>query len=281
MRRHNPKGSQLPALERNILKYRAFEMITILFHIEDLKAFVLDSIRATDNILNPKKQRIPVDAKKVYQKAWAVLVADGIITQADSDEIQRLIAYRNDIAHNIHQLTYDLSREPIAQAYSRFNSVKYDYDALKKLKHYREKISRGAQSKYAISLSFDSLLFEAAEKTYQQELHRLNKKITRQLAVRKEATQKLNTELSIGNNELLSEIDRFHLLNAKNGKLTKHGVESCYRLFDHNISALAVSHLMRISYRAAMNRQRAWQKAGGQSRQKSQFENTKNETEFN
>lgn len=266
MPRHNPKGSRLPALEQNILKYRAFEMVTILFHIEDLKAFVLNSIRATDNVPRQKQQRIPVGAKNVYQKAWAVLVADGVITQADSDEIQRLIAYRNDIAHNIHQLTYDLSCEPIAQGYSQFYGTKYDYEALKKLKYYRDKISRGVQSKYVISLSFDSLLFEAAEKTYQQELHRLNGKITRQLAMRREEDQKLKKELSILGKGLLSEIDPFHPQNiANNGALTKRGVECCYRLFDHNISALAVSYLMRISYRAAMNRHRAWQKARGQS----------------
>jgi len=33
----HPDGRKLPALERNILKYRAFEMILMLFYAEDLK----------------------------------------------------------------------------------------------------------------------------------------------------------------------------------------------------------------------------------------------------
>jgi hypothetical protein len=271
VRLHYPKGGRLPALEGNILKYRALEMVIILFHVENLKKFVLDSIRATDSIHDQNKQRIPIGTKKVYEKAWAVLVADGILTQAESDEVQRLVAYRNDIGHQIHLLTSDISRAPIAQDYIQRNGVKYDYDALKKLKHYRDKIERGVQSKYIMSISFDRLLFEAAEKTYQQELRRLNQKIIRQLAMRREEVQKLKAELSLEKSGLLGEVDPYHPLNkAANGTLTKRGIEICYSLFDHNKSALAVAYLMRISYRAAVNRRRAWERARGRSRQKSQ-----------
>jgi hypothetical protein len=37
MRAYHPTGTQLPALERNILKYRALEMVIILFKVEELK----------------------------------------------------------------------------------------------------------------------------------------------------------------------------------------------------------------------------------------------------
>ena len=275
MRQHYPKGKQLPALEKNILKYRAFEMVMILFYIEDLKSFVLDSIRATDKInstLSRKNPRIPDNSKKLYQKVWAVLVSDGIITQEESDDIQRIIDYRNDIAHRIHQLTYDLSRETIAQDYLRFYDLKYDYNALNKLKAYRKKISSGFKSKYIISLSFRSILFEAAKKTYQKELDKLDKKITRQLAKRKKELNILNAELSTIDSKILNEIFPDHPLNfASNGKLTTRGIESCYRLFDLNISTLAVAHLMKLSYRATMNRRKAWEKVGGQHRQKMEY----------
>ena len=78
MYQHLPKGKQLPALEKNILKYRAFEMVMILFHIEDLKSFVLKSIKATDEItskLVEKNMRIPDNSKMQYQRAWAILVS--------------------------------------------------------------------------------------------------------------------------------------------------------------------------------------------------------------
>lgn len=160
--------SRLPALERNILKYRALEMILILFHIENLKAFVLDSIRATDQLRDESKRRIPERAKNIYGKAWAILVTDGIISEAEKTEIERLVNYRNDIAHRIYELTYDLGRGSFTEDYRRFYGLKYDYSVLSKLTAYREKIERGLESKYVLSMSFDNLLFEAAEKTYQK-----------------------------------------------------------------------------------------------------------------
>ena len=36
----HPEGTKLPALERNILKFRAFEMMLSLFYAEDLKRFL-------------------------------------------------------------------------------------------------------------------------------------------------------------------------------------------------------------------------------------------------
>lgn len=253
MRDHYPKGRSLPSLERNILKYRAFEMLIMLFHIEDLKDFVI-----THSIV--KRQIQKIDAKKKLQKAWAILVENGIITQSDSDEIQRLIDYRNDIAHRIHLLTYDLSREPHVQDFRELYNVKYDYKALKKLKQYREKISNGFQSKSRMyTARAESWLFEATEKTYRQEMNRLSNKIIRQLALRKEERQKINAEIATIDQRLLDDLG--HAQNiAGNGKLTKQGIKSCYRLFDHNASALVVAYLMRISYRAVMNHHRVWER---------------------
>jgi hypothetical protein len=289
MLHHHPQGSRLPALERNILKYRTFEMVMILFHVENLKAFLLNSLRVTDEFRDKDKRRIPDGTKKLYEKAWSALVNDGILTQTESDEVQRLVDYRNDIGHRIHLLTCDLSRSPAAESYLRWGgkAVKYDYDVLKRLKYFREKIMRGIQSKYITSASPDYMLFEAAEKTYQYELRRLVRKVTRQIAIRQDETQNLSSELSLNDAELLGELDPHHDINAPteglrtvsllnhpsnkaaNGTLTKHGADICYWLFDHNKSPLAVAYLMRISYRSALNRRRLWEKASGHSRQKS------------
>lgn len=70
--------------------------------------------------------------------------------------------YRNTIAHDIQQLTYDLSQERFAVDYGSDYRTKYDYKALARLKTYRSKIEKGLQRVIAV-LSFDHLTFEAAE----------------------------------------------------------------------------------------------------------------------
>ena len=51
-------------------------------------------------------------------------------------------------------------------------------------------------------------------------------------------------------------------------KLTKRGVEICYRLFDAGKTRYAVSSLMKISFGAATHRYKAWDKVGGLNRVK-------------
>jgi hypothetical protein len=161
MRTYHPKGRLLPALERNILKYRALEMIIILFEVEHLREFVVAAVQATDELRDPSQPRIPKTAKNKYERAWVALVADEIITKAESDEIQQLVSYRNDIGHRVHELTYDLSREPIAQDFVElrddipFKIAKYDYNARQKIKYYVDKIRKNVGRKYVVSLSFN------------------------------------------------------------------------------------------------------------------------------
>jgi hypothetical protein len=109
---HHPKGRALPALECNILKYRALEVVIILFTAEDLKNFVVETVQHGYGFRGPSRQNIiPESAKNPYKKACDVLVSDGILSQGESDEIRRLVNYRNDIAHRIQQLTLDISRD--------------------------------------------------------------------------------------------------------------------------------------------------------------------------
>jgi hypothetical protein len=256
MSQHFPKGRRLLALETNILKYRAFEMLLILFHIEELKAFVLRSIQATDDIaISRKNARIPPDAKKKYEKAWAILVNEGVITQPESDELQSLIEYRNLIAHSIGDFTCDLNTLPGLEDYIL---CKYDYKALGRLKFYRHKVAEGMRSRFVLSLCLKPVLFEAAEKTYTQELRRLAKKIDRQIASRKHQNQTLAARIATSKNggNVTDPCDPAN--KTSSGKLTKCGIAVCYKLFAENLDPLTVAYLMQISYRASVNRQRAW-----------------------
>lgn len=251
-----PKGRRLPALERNILKYRAYEMVVILFHIEDLRSYVLTTLRAND------KGRIPDGTKKPYEKAWAYLVEKGVITKDESDEIQRLTDYRNTIAHDVQKLTYDLSQESFIVDWGS-ESVKYDYKALRKLKKYRPKIEKGLRHMIYVA-SFDRLMFEAAEKTFEQELARLRKKIDKLFEERQAEMKRLQEEVATVEDGELQQIGLYHPGNqvGESGKLTERGVRVCEALFERNLSPLAVSYLMRLSYRATSRRYKAWKAKG-------------------
>ena len=273
MRDRHPKGTRLPALEQNILKYRALEMVLVLFYAENLREFVLGSIRATDRFSDSGRDRLPDNTPNVYLKMWKVLIADGIITEAESTAIQALVNFRNDIGHRIHQLTLDVSREPVARDAARFLGPKYDYGARRALKKYREELSQRMASKYVSELSFDSLYFEAAEKTYELELKRLDRKIRKQIETRKKEHAHLNAELGVDDIGLSGQYRPGHPTNrTRSGALSRRDVEICYRLFDSGKSPLAVAYLMRVSYRAALKRRHLWDKEGGPNRTRAELE---------
>ena len=50
------------------------------------------------------------------------------------------------------------------------------------------------------------------------------------------------------------------------GKLSKDGVECCYRMFDEGASRYSVARSMKISFAAATHRFNAWRKEGGEKR---------------
>lgn len=197
-----PNGRRLPALERNLLKYRTYEMVVILFHIEDLREYVLTTIRAND------KGRIPDGVKKPYEKAWAYLVEKGVITQDESDDIRKLTDYRNTIAHDIQKLTCDLSQETFVVTWGD-ESVKYDYKALLRLKKYRPKIEKGLRHMIYVA-SFDHLMFEAAERTFEEELTRLRKKIDKLFAARQVEMKRLSEEVATLEKGELERIGLYH-----------------------------------------------------------------------
>lgn len=64
-RYRHPEGSRLPALERNVLKYRAFEMMLTLYYAEELKRLFVNTIRATDHFRDGSKKR--------FQRAYRII----------------------------------------------------------------------------------------------------------------------------------------------------------------------------------------------------------------
>lgn len=149
-----PKGTRYSSLEKNILKYRAFEMVLILFRVDQLRAFVVDSIRATDGLragLKSVTPRLPKGTKNLYKRAWQILVDDEILASGESVEIQGLIDYRNVVAHATERLTIDVNRAWSSESLSDLR--RYEPKALDRIEFLADKIVERMSSKYVLSLS--------------------------------------------------------------------------------------------------------------------------------
>jgi hypothetical protein len=271
----DPLRSRLPALEKNILKYRAMQMLLVLFYAEELKRDVLDCIQTTDmwaaSFGKGKQERVPQGAKNPVDKALNALIADGALTLAQKQEIIGLIDYRNIIAHQMHNILADANPDVIARQYTHFlpELPKYDYGAVKRLQHYRKLFADGLHrtNHYVRTANSNRRLFNAAERTFLEEIKGLRKIIARQIKARSEAVNRLNREMTLADSGLDGEYNPGHpQMQYDDGRLTKLGVEVCFRLFDLGKSPMAVAHLMHISLRAARERYKQWNVLGGKRR---------------
>ena len=174
------KAPRLKALEKNVLKYRAIQMVLLLHEYESLKRYIIGSIRCTDRLGRPEDQRIPIGCKQPMEKALDVLVEAGIISTFEKSHIKEYGAFRNRIGHEVHRLVADVS-----DIYSKHtHECLHDYWALSRLERLREKIERGMAPHFIQELSLAGPMFEQAELSYKEELERLDKKIQRQIAAR-------------------------------------------------------------------------------------------------
>jgi hypothetical protein len=273
----DPLGSRLPAYERNILKLRAMQMLLTMFYAEELKRRVLDMIQTTDGLWNRLKsdnerpERVPKGAKNPVGRALDALIQDGSITEVEKAEIVALIDYRNLIGHRMHELVADLSTEQFARELSDFGSDRvkeFDYEAVERLQYFRRKL--GDLHRYAATLSMNGLMFESAERTFLAEIKALKRKIGKLARARQKDLAAVNAELKLAGTQFDNN-DCFpgHPLHQyDNKRLTRRGVEICYRLFDSGRSPMAVAHLMDISIYAARKRHKTWAALGGADREK-------------
>ena len=173
--------SKLPALEKNILKYRALQMVLLIHQVESFRSFLIDSIRANDKIA---ALTLPEDGKKLMKKAFQILVEKEIITKEESEDLQSIINLRNQICHKIHELVADISAPKTLLGVDQI----YDYFALDRFERHRDKISKGMMKHFVLTITFHEVIFEQAEATYKEELGRLHKRIDRQYEERKKST---------------------------------------------------------------------------------------------
>ncbi|WP_310154583.1 hypothetical protein [Luteimonas sp. 3794] len=104
-----------------------------------------------------------------------------ILTTAESDDLRDIINIRNDIGHRVHDLFADISGKKLKLA----GDYQYDYKALQRLNMYRRKIESGMGKHFIQEISFREMIFEEAELTMREELQRLDRRITKQMEVRR------------------------------------------------------------------------------------------------
>lgn len=283
----DPHGSRLPALERNILKLRAMQMVLVIFYAEELKRKILDLVPETDNFVvevppdgaERERERVHKGTKSSVNKALNALIADKALMSEEKTEIVSLIDYRNEIAHRIQDLVADLSSNRYVRRLVEFRLGRikgFDYGAVERLQHFLQRLDDLYRTRpYVFTISMNGLMFEAAEKTFLREIQNFKRKIDRLYEIRRQENEALNEELSLAGTEM-DTADGYppHPLHKyDDGRLTHRGAEICYRLYDSGRSRLAVAHLMQISLRAARHRRRLWDAAGGLSRAKVNYEN--------
>lgn len=244
---HYPRGSRYTALEKNVLKYRAFEMVLILHHVQHLRLFVVDSIRTTDR-MSRGQRRLPDGVSRPDKEAWRILVNDGILTAAESREIQDLIDYRNIVAHEAEKVTVNVSRGWRYPDLREWDA--YDRGALERLDCLRQKIQSGMTPAYVLSMHPGPTMFLAAESVYREELDRLRAKIRRQIRDLQDEVDSVNDNIDSLPQGLLVRLEPTHPRHRKrNNNLSREGVECCYELFQAGATPLTVAYLMKLSLR--------------------------------
>ena len=263
-----PFGGRLLALERNILKYRALEMILAIFYCEHLKRKmqrVVDSnagFRKTTNI-GGKKAGHRTNGAMTGKRVMRLLQEWQLINEGEAKAIRELVDFRNVIAHEVQSAVSDVGGSRFVRELNRLDSSrpKYSHGAVERLKGLIALLDdRTHNTDLTLTIDFEPLEFEAAERIYELELRRLRNTIDRQYEQRKQTIRKLNDEL------VLSEAEwgfDYHPSDPENkfanGRLTERGIKVCYRLYDLGKSPMAVALLMQISLHAAKRRRTQWE----------------------
>lgn len=308
----DPRGGRLSALEKNILRYRSTEQTLYLHYAQEIREFMIGNLDPKDvkldsnfpwvtseekrqaNLFNSilleaeragkvtqadalaiRQRQSDGQQGKAMKRCFTYAVSIDFFTSAEADELIELLDYRNDLAHRIHLMMADVSRDRFSAEHLEFYPNQYQGDALKKLRTYRHSLWTRMQGKVITYVSFDGLLFDAAEKTFEKDLSRLEKLISKQIKKERERLRAIQAHLSLVGSGLDGDLaphfpPNRHLNGGggpDSGHLTKRGVEICYRLFDLGKPPIAVAYLMGMGLQAARRRHAAWLKLGGQGRE--------------
>lgn len=231
-------------LEKTILRYRTNEMMRLLFHIEDLRKFLVGSIEASNIFLDESDERFFNKKKKVMPQVWKRILDDNILNATEIEDLKSIINKRNTIAHEVHKFTRDLHSELKEYTKTHHFESEYDYGALERLLKYKVRIE--SKWKGIFELSFRSLEFELADKFYKSENTYLRQKIDKLYEQRRKIVESANKELEEVVFLNYEEHPKNHRNYREDGSLSIRGGETCRGLLSKGLSCLAVSILMDI-----------------------------------
>lgn len=253
-------------------------MILIIYQAEELKRDVINSVAAQKRWRGEPDDVEPVDAddpkkqSKRLKRAFDFLVNESVVTPEERGHMVGLINQRNGIAHHLDQITADLAIDRSVRDWMYYmpNHRIYDYEALDHLRAARKLLSkRMIDKQYVLVLNFRGLVFGTTERVLTADIKALERRIRRLVKARREEIARLNIELSLTGTALTGAFDPSWPENRYGrGRLTPHGVETCYRLFDMGKSAMAVAHIMDLSLSSSRRRERMWRALGGPDRRK-------------
>jgi hypothetical protein len=251
-----------------------------IFHAEELKRDIISAAETQrdfrQTILGEGGQNEETDQPKDrVRRAFRQLINDGLLTTEEKKEMLNLIGHRNALAHQLHELSADLSPESFVRSHVEFmqNRPVHDYEIVDKLKAARRLLNdRVVEKHYVISIRFNDVLFSAVDRALTADLRALKRRIVALMKKRKADIASLNAELSLEGTELTDELHPQHPLNQyASGRLTRRGEEICYRLFDLGKSHHATAHLMGLALPSIRARFRKWQQIGGRKRKRAVF----------
>jgi hypothetical protein len=319
----DPRGRRASALEPNVLRYRATEATVYLFYAEEVRRFMLTDVHRAavrepgkampeqpqerrlqrvfaDLLRNAEtEKKLPAEDAETLRRvfaserqqgkklkiAFAYAVTIGIFTETEAAELRALLDYRNDIAHRMHLVMSDISRNRWAIDHAAYAAPAYKGEALDRLRAFRRSLWERARSQLLLTVSMNDMLFEFAENAFEQDLKRLDRLIKKQIDWERERYEAINDDLDLRGTDLVDDLSpRFHANHRPDrrgygddyipatGHLTKRGVEICYKLFDLGKSPTAVAYLMGMTLRSAERRRLGWIKSGGLHRVQAEVE---------
>lgn len=185
MQSHRPHDPASTTWEADILKLRGLEMLLVLFYIEDLRRFILSSIRTTDRVWK-RVDRLSAEPKRMggeFEVAREILVAEGAISQPESDELRSLVDYRNIVGQALPELTADIGAYSALMRFSPGDSQLQGNSVAPRMKAMRKKVAQGMKRRFVLPNSLDTLLLDQAERTFQTEIAHLKRLVKKGLTL--------------------------------------------------------------------------------------------------
>ena len=230
-----------------MLRLRALESVLLLFRVEQLKRFIIDTV----HILRRQ------GAGKAGVERWSLrrtakfLVDELVISQCDADELAHLTNYRNQIAHETYRLSKDIGsyRDSDLEA-------GYQPDALQRLSALERKVEAQFAGRFIMSISLAPVWFEAARATYEADVQRLRARIRRRSLARRIEVDEANLIIRGLPEGLLKRVnDPSKAYRKGNGTFNTYGIALIDDLYQAGATPFVVAHLMHMSLRAAKRHQ--------------------------